>query len=102
MLAVEALEAKEKCDKMLDRCWDKILGDYPRWIPCTDRMPEEKLEPKYGENFKGSELVLVSAKDCNGEIFVDMDSTGNGEWLLFEVIAWMPLPKPYKEGEEDD
>lgn len=103
ILAVEALEAKEKCDKLLDMCWDKILGDYPRWIPRTDMMPE---------NYKPV-LVQWQMKnrfDNTIEVFLHTGFINEyGEWLhadglgVFngEVIAWMPLPEPYKAGDED-
>lgn len=68
----------------------------PAWIPCSDRMPEEKKE------------VLISA---DGELYIaeyEIDH-GKGYWSevveyrnVTDVDAWMPLPEPYKEENNDN
>lgn len=74
-----------------------------KWIPCCERLPDEPEEyPDYGHRFSESVLCSVSHPlhdDCVIESF-----TMDGEWLcekgtMLKVIAWMPLPEPYK-GEE--
>ena len=73
------------------------------WIPCSERLPDtddkvlcwyeyyhwsqEKVLPEYGV---GCYLRETSA--WLGEV-------ANGKDV--KVIAWMPLPQPYKEGEDD-
>lgn len=71
---------------------DKDVGE---WILCSDRLPEEDTD------------VLV----CNekGQIAISMGSYStelSGAWIWYttgwrfgKVIAWKPLPEPYK-GEE--
>lgn len=72
-----------------------------RWIPVSERMPEEH------EHYGDSELVLVTVKDYEKDTtFVHDDNTVNGEWAYFrgacyEVIAWRPLPEPYKESDAE-
>lgn len=68
----------------------------PAWIPCSDRMPEEKKE------------VLISA---DGDLYIaeyEIDH-GKGYWSevveyrnVTDVDAWMPLPEPYKEENDDN
>ena len=68
----------------------------PAWIPCSERLPEEKKE------------VLISA---DGELYIaeyEMDH-GKGYWSevveyrnVTDVDAWMPLPEPYKEENDDN
>ena len=60
-----------------------------RWIPCSERLPEEN----------GRYLVTNSAW---GAMEVDWNAWVNGAWLYSNTkpIAWMPLPEPYKETEE--
>lgn len=68
------------------------------WIPCSERLPED------------SELVLFSTK--TDEVFEGryFDDNTNHQWYSFRddtfawnnvVIAWMPLPQPYKAESEE-
>ena len=60
----------------------------PEWIPCKERLPE------YREN------VLTIMPDGEMEVnwIIDDDT---GEWFNDGAIAWMPLPEPYKEEQEE-
>ena len=77
------------------------LQNQPVWIPVSERLPEEPEENEIFDN-KPLELYLVSIKGdpypfrafWNGKFFT------NG-WQKCEVTAWMPLPEPYKESEEE-
>ena len=51
-----------------------------RWIPCSERLPE-----KDGEYLTTTEDGLC-----------DVESYGDGEWFYDDVVAWAPLPKPWK------
>lgn len=73
-----------------------------RWIPCSERLPDE---PEENPMFEGAkvELYLVSCGDefypfrvfWNGKDFTD-------GLCKVDAEAWMPLPEPYKEGEDGD
>ena len=66
------------------------VGEAPRWIPVTERLPENPAQ------------VLVTYSW--GEVTVG-EYWNNGEgWGTYgeEVLAWMPLPEPYKGGEEHE
>ena len=83
----------------------------PQWIPCDERMPEEKdagFLKKLGINER-SDTVLVTVRvkeDC----ITDDACTKDGVWdwdLKYafpdhEVVAWMPWPKPYKGGKRNE
>lgn len=67
----------------------------PEWIPVSERLPEA-----------GKQYLCC---DVNGFIEVGYLSKTLGEWGFLdneafgEVIAWMPLPEPYREdGEMND
>lgn len=73
--------------------------ELPRWIPVTERLPEE--EGQY----------LVS---CNSDFEIevarfyidDEDDEDDRWWDCYwndpeDVVAWMPLPTPYKGGEKE-
>ena len=68
-----------------------VIPQKPRWIPVTERLPEESNEY----------LVSTVWEDVTTDYF----RTDSG-WMTFEkkeILAWMPLPQPYKaesEGEE--
>ena len=100
-----------KCESetMVDFCNTviKALGQQKaleqRWIPVSERLPEqpygclvtiEDEEPMTGQWF---ETILPYFVGWDGDRWNDAD----GEQCPFEVIAWMPLPEPYKAESED-
>jgi len=87
------------------------------WIPCDERMPEEK--PSIFAKYKGtpswdatmwekdSDTVLITCIHENGRCYTNVAKTHDGKWVLepallkiMRVIAWMPLPKPSQSEEE--
>ena len=66
------------------------------WIPCSERLPET-LE---------SEAKAYLTTNENGMIGVSyyhpMCGWSNGYESVFDVIAWQPLPEPYREEQEDE
>lgn len=74
----------------------QALQQEPKWIPVTERLPEEGL------------TVLILAE--NGQIEFGQRDENKWEWLAEsiadywteaeEVIAWQPLPEPYEEADE--
>ena len=54
-----------------------------RWIPVTERLPEEDTK--------------VYLACCDDGYVVSIMYSG-GKWLIADanIIAWMPLPEPYK------
>lgn len=81
-----------------------VIEDLPsaqpeqRWIPCSERLPE-KAEGRYW-------VCTNTGYQCQCRWTDDVYGIGsNGEWAwkIFDipqyshVIAWMPLPDPYRE-----
>ena len=77
-----------------------------RWIPVTERLPEDEyvLISKKPTKLSGSKwcvTVAIRMADPRSRKIQWRDS-GFGIIQDDEVLAWMPRPKPYrKEGEEN-
>ena len=78
----------------------------PQWIPCSERLPEEKdagILKRLGIN-KRSDYVIATV-DVKGERKTVTACTYDGKWGWnmkhvfpdYKIIAWMPLPEPYEE-----
>ena len=81
----------------------------PQWIPCSERLPEEKdagILKKLGTN-KRSDYVIATV-EVKGERMTVTACTYDGVWDWkmkyafpdYKVIAWMPLPDPFRPREE--
>ena len=90
----------EEYDRIID-----VIGSMPtinRWIPVTERLPEEKLAVLvWCPQRKNIYCAYYDKRNANKVVY--------SEWFIFgafntiideDVVAWMPLPKPYEEGAE--
>ena len=101
---------KEFIEKMIDglreqsaySCWQcmdeaievvcKITEEYNNgWIPCEVRLPEED-EWVLGQ---GTYDIMITCltETYKGKQWIDINCDNRA------IIAWMPLPAPYKKGE---
>lgn len=64
----------------------------PQWIPCSERLPE-----KEGNYLTTVQPTYNHAKDIR---IAHWSSRWVG-YVKSEIIAWMPLPEPYKEGQDE-
>lgn len=103
--------------EMIEQLQDDLEQDEKEngWIPVTERIPKE--HNSIFAKFKGtnnwsksmfertSYRVIVTVKYADGTILTETAHTTDGKWKLTHptlngtVIAWKPLPEPYKEGE---
>lgn len=75
----------------------------PSWIPVTERLPDRE---EYIAN--NGRFIVSDGERSYSEYFDIYDKECFGEPTMYGfrvdrvVAAWMPLPKPYKGGQEDD
>lgn len=75
------------------------------WIPVTHEIDEESGEDRITCQLpeEGEEFLAI---DSRGNILIDEQCYNDGGWYpdnigdWLDVVAWMPLPEPYKRGEE--
>lgn len=113
---VDAVEIYEKAESQLERN-EITIGEFEKiveplrhlfynrlqgeWIPCSEKLPEKD----------GSYLVCMSWNYCSIDVLMWADGWNctrriNGEVnreseMDEEIIAWMPLPEPWKGAEND-
>lgn len=77
----------------------KQLREQTRWIPVSERLPEDEQE------------ILFSTKTGRVQIGKYHDDDSANQWYSYRdkcrawnnvVTAWMPLPEPYAESEEEE
>ena len=71
-----------------------------QWIPCSERLPEDGervLATHLCSRFNPDRQVTEHIYE-NGEFLLGWDMDLN----MGEIIAWMPLPAPYQEGEQNE
>lgn len=62
-----------------------------QWIPCSERLPDR--EGEYLVTWGTINVMCVLHYDQWGDWTDEYDNIMDGS----NVIAWMPLPEPYKE-----
>ena len=100
-----AIEDERELDGNEMRDLVEFLSGLPKWISCSKRTPEKSgvyivTEKEYSVNDRqhtGRFNLITEQVEFEGVEFE------GGKWRrasFYEVIAWMPLPDPYKESED--
>lgn len=109
----EIYNAQMVLSKLVDK------ADSFEWIPVSKKLPDEhdSIFAKLHETDVVNDMlwrtrskeVLVTIEYENGARTVKSSHTTDGKWWIekkttlskFKVIAWMPMPEPYKENENE-
>lgn len=65
-----------------------------KWIPCSERLPEEGCEFLCCDE-RGESIIGLPYAD--EEAYTGFSAESETEYI-FNCVAWMPLPEPYQEG----
>lgn len=113
-LIIDAMDSVEDGDmnrtkRAIQRLLESLPSEQPkqRWIPCNELFPVTKCLAcdKFGQ------VVIVSSVVCINGVYYDAENFEFNKDLFLkgkmvgknlriiprEIIAWMPLPEPYKE-----
>lgn len=75
----------------------------PHWIPVTERLPEDDtvclvtVHPDFIPPYVNPVDVLIY--ESEKWLFYNVDDVAEDTTCRIPIIAWMPLPEPYQEGE---
>lgn len=115
-LGVDCISRKSVITIIQNHWWncrdiDKLVNDLPsvtpqdpNWIKCSEHLPNFDVDvlattKEYGDVVKVTRWRTI-LKDCGWE-WVLVDDTEGNVYNSDEIIAWMPLPEPYKAESED-
>lgn len=89
---IEALSAKLQATNM-----EQSTMECDRWIPCSERLPEENEVVIL--TFRNSAGLHVGEATYKKKMFFYVTDTGFGyyEEVYKSPIAWQPLPKPCRK-----
>ena len=85
----ELIKALEYDRNQSEKGFEDGLRSAVDWIPVSERLPEDNK----------TYLVTVELTFARGERYVSQERKDNWDKLKecgHEIIAWMPLPEPYK------
>ena len=97
--SVDMFENCRNCSLLSEEQVNELIDMTPTvnsWIPCSERLPEDV---EIGEEYP---TVVFCTKDAVYvgfyEYYLDGKWWAAEEYTVDNVIAWMPLPEPYKGG----
>lgn len=86
----EALPRAKHWDGHTDKDVTRLMSlqSEQRWIPCSERLPEE-----FGEYLVTKKAIGWNCEEYNSNDIAYFDNEGFHK--ADKVLAWMPLPEPY-------
>jgi len=103
MRLIDANELKGEKIRVSSKMLDgekPTLEQEPRkdeWIPCSERMPDIEQDVLATTTLFGIREVTFAWRINDGEWLI---REGSAEATNNDILAWMPLPMPYREDGE--
>ena len=105
IIDTDGIEVTGSGDGLMSELYLSLPSAQPkqRWIPVTEKLPEDEyvLISKKPTKLSGNKWCVIvairMADPRSGK--VQWRDSGFGVIQDDEVLAWMPRPKPWKEGE---
>lgn len=74
------------------------------WMPCSERLPNEiEFQEAYCRNQYAVEfLVTIKGATRPTTLYFKNNSWFDEQRNYYKVVAWQPLPAPYKGGKENE
>ena len=85
-------------DKAIDMAIEALSAD-AEWIPCSEKLPSDSGDYLCTIPLDADETYTEVLMFHKGRFYED-----DAEWGATyhdDVLAWMPLPKPYKGGDDE-
>ena len=98
--AADRLENQNAHIAALQKEIEKLRRQVPRWIPVTERLPEDR-----------SDVLVVAYWHERWGVYMGWCAPERAEWSVHvgigdrsdvAVVYWMPLPAPPKEDDRND
>lgn len=88
MIEISLEQYNDMAERLAELEW-KLAEAEQRWIPCSEILP---IPPTF---------CLVTTNGSHGDVIDIALYMSDGWHKASEVIAWMPLPTPYKGGDTE-
>ena len=90
------IDVGEDLQRTYDDGYAHGIADAMKWISCSERLPE------HGGRYLISVLDGINRRTTVAPYLPRCKAwTMTGRMASWQVIAWMPLPEPYREEEQD-
>lgn len=78
------------------------MNDIQCWIPCSERLPEDDtlMLVNYVDHRPDAMDIWIGWHEMENVWYIDGEA--HSREYGNEVVAWMPLPEPYKVERKDD